>query len=115
MRHEERLLHELKALLVGVDQKLGHVLCNQERIMSAISDYATKVKTDFATIRTELGVLATKLQTLDDKIDQLQNTPGPISPADQALLDEAQTLSSGLAADVTALAERTEPPAPPTP
>lgn len=81
--------------------------------MTAISDSVAAQKAAFATIKTELGVLATKLQTLDDKITQLQNNPGPISDADQALLNEAQALSSGLAADVTALAERTEPPAPP--
>lgn len=86
---------------------------NQEKIMTAISDYAAKVKESFATISAGLDGIVGDLQTLNDKITQLQNNPGPITPADQALLDEAQALSASLATRVSAIDAQTPPTPPP--
>lgn len=69
------------------DRKLREEI---RKFMSQVSDFAAKVNTDFASIKT--GILA-----LDAKITALQNSPGTISPADQALLDDIQKQSSALA------------------
>ena len=50
---------------------------------------------------------------LKAQIEALQNSPGTISPEDQALLDGIQTRATALADKVTALDAVTPPPAPP--
>lgn len=84
-----------------------------DRIMTAISDYHARVKTAFTMISAGLDGISTDIQTLNDKITQLQNNPGPISDADQALLDEIQGLADNVASRVSALDDQTAPPSPP--
>lgn len=84
-----------------------------DRIMTAISDYHARVKTAFNTISAGLDGISGDIQTLNDKITQLQNNPGPISPEDQALLDEIQGLADNVASRVSALDDQTAPPSPP--
>lgn len=99
--------------LSGVDHKLLEISHRLERLMSAISDYAAKVKQSFTAISAGLDGITGDLVTLNDKITALQNSPGQVTPEDQALLNEVQTLASGLADRVKALDDQTAPPAPP--
>ena len=92
-------------------QKFAVITHLQEKLMSAISDYVTKVEADYAAISTGLDSLATGIANLDALITQLQNNPGPISPVDQGLLDEAQAQSTALVAKVASIS--TDPPAKP--
>jgi hypothetical protein len=61
-----------------------------DQIMSAVSDFAAKVESNFATIKAGI-------QALDDKIVAFQNSPGTLSPADQAALDAIVADSADLA------------------
>lgn len=95
--------------------------------MSAISEYAGKVDehlekigTGIDDINTGIGGIDIDLQELKKLIEQLQNTPGQITPEDQALLDAIQAKAASLAeksattaAIVKALDDLTPPPAPP--
>jgi peptidoglycan hydrolase CwlO-like protein len=101
----------------------------EERIMSAISDFAGRVNTAFDTLNasaTSLGDAITNLATdvtwLKDEITRLQNTPGPISAEDQALLDGLETRANAAVVSAEAaktaaeaLAASTEQPPVPTP
>jgi hypothetical protein len=57
--------------------------------------------------------ISADLDALNALILQLQNNPGPISPEDQAILDQAVAAGEALAARVEALDQINPPPAPP--
>jgi len=59
------------------------------------------------------GIVA-DIQALNDKIQELQNTPPVLDPADQALLDEIDAMGSALATKAEAL-DAQSPPPPPAP
>lgn len=121
--------HHHQCDLQGVMGLLKQVFTLGERAMSAISDFAAKqkafndaTKSGLATMGTALTGIKDDIQGLNDKITQLQNNPGPISPDDQKLLDDlqldGQSLADGvkIAADAfAALDAQTPPVVPPTP
>lgn len=79
--------------------------------MSAISDYAASVNAAFDSISTQtdglvnsIAGVAADVTFLKDTIDKLQNSPGTITPEDQALLDASQARAAGLATKLTDLA-----------
>jgi len=98
--------------------------------MSAISDYTARVNAKFDSISelatalgTALGGIADDVLFLKAKIEEIQNNPGPITPADQALLDASEerlgTLVTNLGAlktaaeQLNAATQRPTPPAEP--
>ena len=92
--------------------------------MSAISDYVAAatvlikgVSDDVATFATQKADLNSKLDTALATIVALQNSPGTITPADQALLDtaQAQLTAAKAAADALVVPVVPPPPKPPTP
>ena len=80
--------------------------------MSAIKDFADKVNAHNEKINTAVAGLTDDIQTLKDKIEELQNSPGAITPEDQALLDAIESSLAAVAAKVEALDGLT-PPRPP--
>lgn len=94
-------------------ETLSLVILKLENIMTAISDYAAAVQASYAQLNTALDDIKTEIASLNDKITQLQNNPGPISPEDQALLDAAQQQAGSLVAKAQALDTIATPPAPP--
>lgn len=80
--------------------------------MTAIADYTAKVNASFASLNTALDDIKTEISSLNDKITTLQNSPGPISPEDQATLDAAQTQAQSLVDKAQAM-DTVNPPAPP--
>lgn len=108
---------------------LNRIAEMENKVMSAISDYAAKQKAYNerhgaaldSVIESQSG-LTEDIAELNRKIEELQNSPGTITPEDQALLDEAQaqgealaTKSEGVAAALKILDEQTPPVVPPTP
>lgn len=80
-----------------------------ERIlMSKISDFATAQNAFNDQIDAAVTGLQGDIQALNDKITELQNSPGEITPEDQALLDTLQTRAEGIATKLTALDALTE-------
>lgn len=84
--------------------------------MSVISDYATAQAAFNARIETSVNGITADVTSLNDKITELQNSPGRISPEDQALLDGLQAQGAALATKLEALDAivTVPPPAPPT-
>lgn len=75
----------------AVNHAILHRLVKQnDKLMSAISDFSAKVEANFA--RVNAGI-----QALDKKIQDFQNSPGTLSPADQAALDQISADSDKLA------------------
>ena len=58
--------------------------------MSAVSDFAAKVESNFATIKTNIDAL-------DARIVAFDNSPGTLTATDQAALDQIVTDSAALA------------------
>lgn len=84
----------------------------ETRIMSVLSDYAGKVKAFNDRISAAIDGLSNDVEALTAKITELQNSPGAITPEDQALLDEAQAQAEALATKAEAL-DQMNPPTPP--
>lgn len=83
------------------------------KLMSKISDFATAVQANFDKVSTDLDSISTDIKALNDLITQLQNSPGTITPADQALLDQVQAAAAALQtkADAAVPAPLPTPPA----
>lgn len=111
----ERRLSAIEDALADHHRHLLKILQNQEKIMSKISDFAAAM-TAF-TDRQDKAVadLQEDVKTLNDKITELQNTAGQITPEDQKLLDDIQAHASTVADKLDALDAQTPPPVPTTP
>lgn len=79
-----------------------------DQIMSAISDYTTRVDAHLDKLDKGIKGLGDDIKFLKDKIIELQNSPGPISPADQALLDALEARVKTAAEKAEALDAQTE-------
>lgn len=80
--------------------------------MSAISIFALAQTTFNARLAAAIDGIAADVASLNAKIEELQNTPGTITPEDQALLDELQVAGDNLASRLEAVDGLT-PPVPP--
>ena len=101
----------------------------ENKIMSAISDFLakqtafnTRQETAVAALATSLEGVTGDVQTLNDKITELQNSSGAVTPEDQAVIDTLQTQGEALSVKLEAFATALEalnaltpPKAPPTP
>lgn len=93
--------------------KLEELHKQGERIMSAVSDFAGKVNTAFASIATAVDGIKADVDGLKAKIQELQDSAGTLSPEDQASLDAIQAQAESVASKLTDLDNATEaPPAP---
>ncbi len=93
---------QLKLILQGIEKL-------ESTLMSAISDFAAKQKAHNEKLATSIDGLVADVQSLNDKITELQNNPGPISPEDQATLDELEAQGAALSEKAAALDELTPP------
>lgn len=80
--------------------------------MSSISEYYDKQIAFEERQNTAVSELTADVVALNAKIEELQNTPGRITPADQALLNQLQTMSEALTTKLEALDALTPPTAP---
>lgn len=87
----------------------------KDEIMSAISDFSDRVKESFTTIGQSVDGITSDFAQLKALIEKLQNSPGSITPEDQATLDQAETQIKGIADKLKALDEATAPEEVPNP
>lgn len=80
--------------------------------MSAITDFAAKQKEFNDRQDAAVQGLTDDVKFLNDKLTAIQNSPGTLSPEDQAALDEALARTEALTTTLEALDSQT-PPAPP--
>lgn len=108
-RKDGQIRDELKKGLLALEHKLSLM---EKHIMSAISVHAEKQNAFNArqgaaidsVVASQAGIVE-DIQALNDKITELQNSPGQVTPEDQALLDQLETQGSDLTAKVEAVAE----------
>jgi hypothetical protein len=81
----------------------------ETRIMSAISDFAVKQNAFNDRIDASITGVRADVTGLNDLILRLQNSPGPISPEDQASLDSLQVRGEAITAKLEALDALTPP------
>ncbi len=83
--------------------------------MSKIQEFVDAVNQYNDRIDTAIDGLSADITALKEEIERLQNTPGEITPEDQALLDSIQTRVGAIADKLSALDAATEqtPPVPP--
>jgi len=101
----------------------------ERRIMSKLSEYLAKQAEFNARLQTatdslgeSLGGLTDDVKTLNDKIAELQNSSGGVTPEDEKTIDQLEsqgdalaTKLDGVSAALKALNELTPPPPPPPP
>lgn len=87
----------------------------EERIMSAISQFADQMKAFNDRMDTAVADLQGDVKNLNDQIAALQNSTGTITPADQALLDGIQARAGAIADKLDALDALTPPVTPSAP
>jgi predicted nucleic acid-binding Zn-ribbon protein len=95
-----------------IRKALAHITITGERIMSAISDFAAKQQQFNSRMDTAVEGLTGDVAELNRKIQELQQTPGAITPEDQNLLDELQQRGELIAQKLEALDSMTPPPPP---
>lgn len=86
-----------------------------EKIMSAISDFAAKVKVHQDAEDAAIAGLTGDVANLNAQIAALQASQGTITPADQAFLDGIEARGQAISDKLAALDALTPPVAPPTP
>lgn len=84
-----------------------------ETILSKISEFATRQNAFNDRLDAAVTDLQGDVATLNAKIEELQNSPGEITPEDQASLDAIETRAQSITDKLEALAAVT-PPAVPT-
>lgn len=106
-----QLVRELSQ--INNNQAILHRLAEMENnIMSKISEFATAQNAHNDRQDAAVTDLQGDIQALNDKITELQNSPGGITPEDQALLDALQARGESISTKLEALAALT-PPTPP--
>lgn len=93
------------AALRSINQKL-------EQIMSAVSQFNTKLNAFLDQQAEATQGLTEDVQFLKDELERINNSGGPISAEDQASLDASLERVSGISAKLTALNALTPPKAP---
>jgi hypothetical protein len=101
-------IHELVRFLADLASKTD--LTNlQNMIMSAISEFAGRQAAFNDRIDTAIANVQADVAVLQETITRLQNTPGAITPEDQALLDSIETRAQGITDKLEALDALTPP------
>ena len=80
-----------------------------EKIMSAISDFAAKMKVHEDHIGVAISGLKDDVQHLNDQIKALQASQGVLTVEDQKLLDDIESKAAGLHEQLDALDALTPP------
>ena len=82
-----------------------------QKLMSQITDWAAQEEADLSAISTTLDNVVSGIAALDALITAFQNSPGTLTPQDQAALDAIQASAHALVTKASAIS--TAPPVPP--
>jgi predicted nucleic acid-binding Zn-ribbon protein len=113
LQHLHEMLHKItesQLSSVAWQKEISHKM---EKIMSAISDFADKMKAHNDKVDAAVSGISGDLDNLKAQITALQNSAGQITPADQALLDGIEAKAAAVADKVSALDALTPPVVPP--
>ena len=108
----EKMYYQVHYRLTCIEELVKCVYAQGVKIMSAISDFAASQAAFNTRMGNAIDGLVGDVASLNDKITELQNSQGQITPGDQALLDDLQVAGNVLADKLEALDNLT-PPVPP--
>ncbi len=110
------LVHELRAMREERrTDNTATIIKLLTTMATQIQQFADKQNAFNARLGTAIDGVVADIKTLNDLITQLQNNPGPISPEDQATLDNLQATGEALAARLESVDQMTPPVVPTTP
>jgi len=92
-----------------IEKKLCFLINLGEEIMSKISEFSVKQNAFNDQMDASISGLNDDIKALNDKIVELQNSPGEITPEDQASLDALQARGQSMADKLSALDALTPP------
>lgn len=110
--HNHSLLH---SVLEEQTKELKLIKKGLEKVMSAISDFADKMKVHNDHVDIAISGLQGDVAELNRQIAALQASQGQITPADQALLDEIEARAATIHDKLDALDALTPPAVPVVP
>lgn len=84
-------------------QATGAQQMKRQRHHGSVTNELTTIQANLTATGTALTGIATGVLALDALITQFQNSPGSLSPSDQAMLDGIQSASTALAAQAQAI------------
>lgn len=113
-RHRDRVsrIEALERAVTIINRKIIGLKAGEKTIMSALTDFADKIKADIEKSNAAIEGIGGDIQRLTAKIEELQNLPNP-QPEAQAIYDELSALSSGLVNKLQGLDALNTPPVPP--
>jgi predicted metal-dependent enzyme (double-stranded beta helix superfamily) len=94
---------------------LANNIEREKHLMSQITDWAAQEQADLTAISNTLDTVVSGIAALDALITQFQNSPGTLSPSDQAALDGIQAASKALVTKSSAISVTPPVPTPPVP
>jgi hypothetical protein len=97
--------------LLGMPGQLNQIYKELTHLMSKVTEFASKQQADFDTLNSKVDSIAAGVTALYELIAAFQNSPGTLSPEDQAALDGIQAASAALVAKTAAI--NTAPPVAP--
>lgn len=107
-REDRRSIHDIERKLddlhnqgVKIMSKLSDFLTAQEQFNATQSAGIDSVVESVSSVSTSLTGLAGDVQSLNDKITELQNSVGGVTPEDQARIDNLQSQGATMAEKVT--------------
>jgi pyridoxal biosynthesis lyase PdxS len=102
MKFHHHVAHNFEGLGDILD-RLNHLKCLGDNIMSTISDFAAKQNAFNSKVSGDLDAVATQVTALNALITTLQNSNGTVTPADQATIDQMVAAGTALQAKADAL------------
>jgi hypothetical protein len=101
-----------RVLLLEVRGLLAQNVHKEQHLMSQITDWAASEGANLQTISTTLDGVVTGIAALNKLITDFQNSPGTLSPSDQAALDAIQSQSAALVTQAGAISVSAPVPTP---
>lgn len=102
-RREDKLLIAIMEKIEFVLESLARSERKEIELLMSISDQLAQEDANLTAIGTKLDSIATGIAALDALIQAFQNSPGTLSPADQAALDAIVNKSTALKAQADAI------------
>lgn len=102
--------HHYHHLDPALERRFFELLINQkEQIMTKVQETADRMEALFAEQKAGLEDIQGDIKFLTDKIAEIQNSPGTLSPEDQAALDAMEAKAAEVTNNIKTLASQTPP------
>jgi methyl-accepting chemotaxis protein len=101
--HEHDLDAHNHEHLCRIEDKIDNLFRSIGDVMEAIQSFSARVKASFTAIGTSVDGIVSDVTELKRKIEELQASPGTLTPEDQAALDEIESMVGATASKLADL------------